>query len=70
MFDVDEPSDHFYFVHSGKVRIDTSFDVQHITKWPAENQQIQWNVQNQKVLTTLEYKEAPDLLGQIDVINN
>ena len=70
VFDIDEVSDHFYFLHSGRIRLDTSIEVQHIAKWPCEEQKIHWNVSSKKVLKTLEYKDAPDLVGQIDVIWN
>ena len=53
IYDVGEKSQHFFILHEGRVRIDSQFKVENITKWPVSLQETEWSFVTKKVLRTL-----------------
>ena len=70
LYDIGEKSEHFYFLHKGRVRIDSMFEVEDITKWPSGPGETEWNVHTKKVLRSLATFDAPQIIGHIDVLSN
>ena len=69
VFDVGEPSDYFYILMKGKLRADTAFKVEAITKWPINMSENEWSFLTKNVLRTTFNKVAPDIFGHPDVLS-
>lgn len=69
IYDIGESTEHFYFLHEGKVRMDSMFELEHITKWPSAMDQTEWNLHSKKVIRSLNESSAPDIIGHIDALN-
>lgn len=68
IFDIGESSDNFFFLHEGRIRLDSMVEVEHITKWPLNKKETEWNVHSKKVIRSLKECEAPDLIGHIPAL--
>jgi len=46
------------------------FEIEQIRKYPRSLKSTEWKVLNQKVLRSVEYKIAPSIFGDIDIVAN
>lgn len=68
IFEVGDESTHFYLLFAGEVRTDSSFNVEHITKWPTNINVTEWDFKTRKIFRSLQVLKAPSLFGHVSIL--
>ena len=68
VFEVGDESTHFFLLFAGKVRTDSCFNVEHITKWPTNMSFTEWDFKTKKIFRSLGVLKAPSIFGHVSIL--